>query len=495
MKNIILASCLFAATALTTSCSDFLDVKPTNSADASESIRTAADAQVIIRGIMNKMSNGNYYGRNFPLYADTKGGDYTITSQGRGYDYLYVFNHSAESNNYSGIWSQAYNCIVQINNLLEQIDILKAAGSAENFDSFIGQALTARALIYFDLVRLYGEPYNENKTSYGVPITLEVLNYDAKPTRSTVEENYTQILKDLKDAEILLPKAKSNGFINYYANKAIQARVYLYQEDFTNALTAAEEVINSLAYTLYSNANWVGSWATQFGSESIFELAIFPSEGDLGNTSLGAYTRRRAHPNTTIAPGYFTASTDFINLLNEDVDDTRKGIMSYDETSSTRLGSLYKYSGSTDVSASAQGDGKGNTTAINIKVLRLSEIYLIAAEAALRAATPDLTKAANYLTQIRKRSPNLTPATPGTINLDMIANERSKELIGEGHRFFDMMRWNKTITFDDDLGSVSTIHRSKSIDRSFYKTILPISIAEINANPNIKTQQNPGYNQ
>lgn len=495
MKNILLASCLFAATAFTTSCSDFLDVKPTNSADASESIRTAADAQVIMRGLMSKMSSGSYYGRNFPLYADAKGGDYTITSQGRGYDYLYVFNHSAESNNYSGIWSQAYNCLVQINNLLEQIDVLKAAGSTENFDSFVGQALTARALIYFDLVRLYGEPYNENKTAYGVPITLEVLNSDAKPTRSTVEENYTQILKDLKDAETLLPKAKNNGFINYYANKAIQARVYLYQEDFTNALAAAEEVINSGAYSLYSNANWVGSWATQFGSESIFELAILPSEGDLGNTSLGAYTRRRGHPNTTIAAGYFTASTGFISLLDQDADDIRKGIMSYDETSSTRFGSLYKYSGSTDVSASAQGDGKGNTTAINIKVVRLSEVYLIAAEAALRASSPNLAKAANYLQEIRKRSPNLAPATAANINLDMIADERSKELIGEGHRFFDMMRLNKTITFDDGLGSVSTIHRTPSIDRTFFKTILPIAIAEINANPEIRSQQNPGYNQ
>lgn len=494
MRNIFLASCIFAATALTSSCNGFLDVKPTNAADKDESITTAADAQVIIRGLMSKMASGSYYGRNFMLYGDVKGGDFTITSQGRGYDYLYVFNHSPQSNSYSGIWSQAYHCIAQINNLITQIQKLKENGSTENFDSYVGQALTARALIYFDLVRLYGEPYNENKNALGVPITLEVLNYDAKPARSTVDQNYTQILKDLKDAEPLLLKTKTDGFLNYYANKAIQARVYLYQEDFQNALVNAEEIIGSNVYNLYSNGNWVGSWGTQFGSESIFELAILPSEGDLGNTSLGAYYRRRGHPNATIAAGYFTASTNFIDLLDEDTEDIRKGIMSHDEVSDTRLGALYKYSGSTDVSTTTgKGDGKGNTTAVNIKVIRLSEVYLIAAEAALRTNTPDRAKAADYLQQIRKRAPNLSPATSANITLDMIADERSKELLGEGHRFFDMMRWNRVIDFDDDLGSVPHTHRDKQIDRTFYKTILPISQDESNANPIIKEQQNPGY--
>lgn len=499
MKNKILASCLFVALTFS-SCSDFLDVKPTNSADAStQTITTAADANVIIRGLMSKMASGSYYGRNFPLYADTKGGDYTITSQGRGYDYLYVFNHSETSNNYSSIWSQGYNAIAHINDLVVQIEKLKEAGSTENFDPILGQALTARALIYFDLVRLYGKPYNMDKTSFGVPITLAPISSDAKLSRNSVNEVYTQILKDLKDAEPIITKptnvstlANTNGFLNFYANKAIQARVYLYMEDFDNALAAAEQVIAFNQYKLYTNDTWVSSWSKQFGSESIFELAIYPNEGDLGNSSLGAYTRRRGNPNNTIAAGYFTSSTSFLTRLNEDVQDVRKGIMTTDELSTSanpRHGALYKYSGSIGL----DGDGKGNSTAVNIKVIRLSEVYLIAAEAALRSTTPNLTKAVNYLNAIRKRSPNLALATNTTINLDLIASERSKELIGEGHRFFDMMRWNKSITFDDALASVSTIHRTATIDRTFFKTILPIPLAEVNANSEIFNQQNPGY--
>lgn len=497
MKNIILASCILAASSFT-SCKDFLDVVPSNSIDANASIKTSADANVIIRGLMSKMASSSYYGRNFPLYGDTKGGDLTIFSQGRGYDYLYVFNHSATANNYSGIWSQGYHCIAQVNNLLAEIEKLKANGSTENFNNIIGQALTARALIYFDLVRLYGEPYSENKLAKGVPITTTLLAIEDQLGRNTVEETYTQILKDLKDAETLITKptsaatlATTNGFLNYYANKAIQARAYLYMEDFDNALAAAEEVIAFNQYKLYANDAWVTSWTTEFGSESIFELGLYPNEGDLGNTSLGAYYRRRGHTTTTLAAGYFTASTNFISLLNEDANDVRKGIMSYDETTgNNRFGASYKYSGSVTLA----GDKKtSNSTAVNIKVIRLSEVYLIASEAALRKPSADLTKASNYLNQIRKRSPNLAAATASTINLDMITNERAKELFTEGHRFFDMMRLNKTIKFNDELGAVTTIHRGLTLDRTSYKTILPIPLDEMNANKTIQSQQNPGY--
>lgn len=475
---------LLVVTLLVTSCKDFLNVEPTNSGDANTAIKTAADAKVMINGLMSKMASSAYYGRNFPLYGDVKGGDVTLVSQGRGYDYLYSFNHAESTNTYSGIWVQGYHSIAQINNLLESINKLEEAGSTENFNSFKGQALAARAFIYFDLVRLYGKSYNDDKSAYGVPNITTRLDASAQELRATVEQNYTQILKDLTDSEPLLLKAKSGGFINYYANKALQAKVYLYMGDYPNALSAAQEVINSKVYTLYTNAQWVGSWKSEFGSESIFELGIYPSEGDLGNTSLGAYLRKAGHGSTSIL-GNFMASDYFLARLAQDPDDVRKGVMAADELG--RIAACYKYSGSITL----EGDKKTtNSTAVNIKVIRLSEMHLIAAEAALGT---NKALAAQYLNDIRKRSPNLAPATAATVTLDMIADERSKELFGEGHRFFDMIRWNKTIEFNDDLAKLSISHRDKVIDRTFFKTLLPISIDEINANPEIEKQQNPGY--
>ena len=268
----------------------------------------------------------------------------------------------------------------------------------------------------------------------------------------------------------------------------MQARVYLYMKDYANALKAAEEIITSNVYTLYTNANWVDSWKTQFGTESIFELGIYPLEGDLGANSLGAYHRKKGDGGSTIL-GWFIASDYFLTRLKQDATDVRWGVMNDDEISTTlapRKGALYKYSGSTALF----GDGKTTNTAVNIKVIRLSEIYLIAAEAAL---STDATKAATYLNAIRKRSPLLLPATSLTVTTDMILDERSKELYGEGQRFFDMMRLNKSITFNDEVIAISVPTRPKTIDRGFFKTLLPISQAEINANPGIQAQQNPGY--
>jgi hypothetical protein len=469
------------------SCKKTLDVQPTNQVDASTSIKTPADAQIMINGISRSMTSSDYYGRNFMLYGDAKGGDMTIPSQGRGQDALYTFNHSPSSGSYSGYWSQIYFALLQVNNLLQGIDQLEAAGTA-GFGSYKGQALTLRAIMYFDLVRLYGKSYDLDKAAYGVPNILTPLKSSAQPLRNTVNDNYTQILSDLKAAAPLLSKTKANGFLNYYGNIAMQARVYLYMKDYTNALKAAEEIITSNVYTLYTNANWVDSWKTQFGSESIFELGIYPLEGDLGANSLGAYHRKKGDGGSTIL-GWFIASDYFLTRLKQDATDVRWGVMNDDEISTTaapRKGGLYKYSGSIALA----GDGKTTNTAVNIKVIRLSEIYLIAAEAALAT---DATKAATYLNAIRKRSPLLVPATALTVNTDMILDERSKELFGEGQRFFDMIRLNKTITFNDEIIGISVATRPKTIDRAFFKTLLPISQTEINANPGMLTQQNPGY--
>lgn len=480
---------LAATAAIASSCGKgFLDVEPTNAINAAESVKTAADARVVVNGIMRNMTNVNYYGRNFLMYGDAKSGDLILYSQGRGLDALYTFNHTESSNNYGTFWSTIYNNILQANSLIFNIEKLKSEGSAENFDSFLGQALTARALMYFDLVRIYGKPYTDDKNSYGVPIVTEPISSTAQPLRATVEETYTQIIKDLTDAAPLLSKTKSNGYLNYYGNRAIQARVYLTMANYSAALTAAEDVIVNGGYALYTPATWVASWRAQFGTESIFELGVFPNESDLVTGSPGFYLRRRSHGNSN-ALGFFGASDYFLTRLKQDPNDVRWGVMLADEISTTanpRLGSCYKYSGSTTL----QGDGKASITAVNIKVIRLSEIYLIAAEAAFPT---DKTKASGYLNAIRNRAPGLSPITAATITEDMILDERSKELFAEGHRYFDMLRLNKPITFNDEILGLTIPTRPKTIGRSFEKAILPIPIGEINANPGIEDQQNPGY--
>lgn len=492
MKKLHILFAIFAVV-LAISCEGFLDVKPSNQASAETYITSASDAKIMINGVMRRMTSSLYYGRNFIMYGDAKGGDFALRSQGRGLDQLYTFNHSTTSNSYSGYWTHIYNCLAQLNNILVNIEQLEEDGEGSAaLSNYKGQALTLRALMYFDLVRIYGKPYNMDKASYGVPLILEPLDASAQPTRASVEQVYSQILADLTASAPLLPKTKANGYVNYYTNKAIQARAYLYMENWAASLAAAEEIINSGVYTLYTPENWVNSWTSQFNTESIFELAMLQGEADLTTASLSFYLRRHGHGSTS-AMGWYMASDYWIERMEEDPNDVRWGVMDYDEsfnvTGVERYGSCYKYSGST----SFVGDGKGSPTAVNIKVIRLSEMYLIAAEAAI--GTGNKAKAADYLNAIRKRSPGLEPATAATVSVDMILDERSKELFAEGQRFFDMMRLNKTITFNDDFiyPFVVITHREKTIDRTFFKTILPISIDELNANEAIRSQQNPGY--
>ncbi|MBR1950547.1 MAG: RagB/SusD family nutrient uptake outer membrane protein [Bacteroidales bacterium] len=482
------------------SCDDFLDKKPTNSADSGSAVEKLEDAQVMMNGIMTKICSSSYLGRNFFLYADAKGGDLTITSIGQGND-LYLYNHTVGSNTYSGFWTVGYNVILQINNLLANIEKMQAAGSSDNFDDMKGQALTLRAMIYFDLVRLYGQPYNEDKSAWGVPNILEPLDAMAQELRATVEQNYQTIIADLTAAESLISKSTKKGFVNYWANKALQTRVYLHMENWSAALTAAEDIINNGPYDLYAPNKWVDSWKSRWGSESIFELEMNSGENALSGTgSLGAYYAREAHFNSNM--GSYMASTAFLELLGEDPDDVRWGVMDYDERSKSynkdytedRYGCCYKYLGGlydTDAKDFPGDDAAQPAYAVNIKVIRLSEVYLSAAEAAFRTGAKD--KAAEYLQAIRDRAPGLEAATEATVTMEMIENERAKELYGEGHKFWDMIRWNKTIVFDDDFGPVYPTHRENTVDRTHPKTLLPIFQSEINANPEIAKQQNPGY--
>lgn len=485
---IVLALCCIAGFS---SCDDFLNMQPTNSGNAETAIATPTDANVVINGIMRSMSSSNYYGRNMIMYADAKGGDLTIYAAGRGLDALYSFNHTATSGSFSGFWQTGYYCIMQINNLLENIERLEAEGKT-GFSFYKGQAYTLRALVYFDLVRLYGLPYNLNKSSYGVPNVTTTLPANAQPRRATVEENYLQIRDDLKKGMSLLAEDKSakNGYISYYANIALQARVNLYMEAYDEALAAAKEIIEESNYQLYDPSEWVASWSKQYGNESIFEIGI-DTESNLGTASLGFYLMR--YGQVSGAQGWFLASDYYLDRLGEDSSDVRWGVMDYDEywsdTDIERKGACYKYLGGTALA----GDGKEVYMAVNIKVIRLSEIYLIAAEAALHAQNRDAALAATYLNEIRKRSPQLPPATAATITDDMILDERSKELFGEGHRFFDMIRKNRTIEFNDDFQGVPISQREKTIDRTFGKIVLPISQDELNANPGLAEEQNEAY--
>jgi hypothetical protein len=222
------------------------------------------------------------------------------------------------------------------------------------------------------------------------------------------------------------------------------------------------------------------------------------NENALTTGSIGTYYSRIHHYSSKVG-GYFAASDYWLERMSEDPEDIRWGVMAYDENSESydskefagkgdRLGCSYKYFGGVDM----PGDGKDDCAACNVKVVRLSEMYLIAAEASLALGKAD--DAAEYLNAIRKRSPSLEPATASTVTVEMILNEKSKEFFQEGVRYWDRLRHGEKIEFNDEIMGIDCPHRDKVIDtKSYHKIVLPISVDELNANPTLRTQQNPGY--
>jgi len=488
-----------------TACNGFLDLQPTNSVLASSSMTTVKEATVAMNGIYNRMTYSSYYGQRMTKYADMRGGDLYVPSSGRSDDSFFLFNTGESRNNYGAMWDVMYTVIMLTNNVIENIEKgnVKTTTTADeaSLNDIKGQALAIRALAHFDLVRLYGLPYLKPgaPASLGVPIVDKVLAAQDKLTRNTVAEVYTQVISDLTTAIPLLKTTKSHGKLNQYGAKALLARVYLYKGDYDNAFIQAKDVITSGGCTLYTPANWVASWKSTFGSESIFELSISTSDAtNLGNSSLTSFYSPMYYNSAFLAGA--VASDKYLNLLKEDLTDVRWGVMDIDEYGNSIRNPTRDIPGRNGWIKKYMGDKSGDAiTATNVKVVRLSEIYLIASEAALKKTTPDLASAVTYLNAIRARALALTPATVSmtTAQLEtLILNERAKELVGEGHRFFDLMRLGKTVVFDDPSTKfnepiLAGDGRGVTVTWDFNKIILPISDYERNANPDM--EQNPGY--
>ena len=485
-----------ALLSLLSSCKDFLELLPTQYIPAEQSIGNVQDAQNALNGVYRLMISSNYYGRDMLLYGDLKGGDMGLVATAIAGDGLFYFSHIPSSGPYQSYWNQMYSIVLQTNNILGNVDAgnvtIGSSADVTNLDNILGQTYAIRGLCHFDLARLYGYPYlKDNGASLGAPIVTEILPAKFQATRSTVAECYAQAISDLTKAISLLSSAKKNGAINKSGAQAILSKIYLYKGDYENAYTLAKTIIDSGLYTPYTATNWVASWKQQNGSESIFELFITPTEGDMGSSSLCSYFAPRRNSRNDL--GSVMVSDVFFGMFNNYPSDVRWDLLDFDEFHINgdipgHRGWLKKY----------EGDGKANIRATNNKIIRISEVLLIAAEAAVEKSSSDFANAVNWVNIIRKRDPSLadltTTATKAEI-LNEIERQRRIEFLGEGQRYFDILRKGGTAHFIDggQFPAPQTGNRGSTVDWNYYRCVLPIGLDEINANPALKDQQNPGY--
>lgn len=499
MKKIYKSIALvFAILSLSSCGNDWLDRKPADSIPSEEAINNydyALNARTgMYDGIQGNSNSTSYYAARMFYYGDVRADDMQATTQGMRSSSCYEMRYSADDA--PNMWNKPYNVIRRANRLIEAINDKKVTDAPEEkINKIYSEALVVRAMAHFDLVRIYGMPYTaDNGASLGVPIILKPLDQYDLPSRNTVAEVYTQVIKDLTDAinTGCLAKDKTPGYINEWAAKALLTRVYLTKGDNENALKVAEDIITNSPYRLWTNEEYVNAWYKTNGAhtnEMIFEV-INASNDDWADREGIAYLLNEN--------GYADAivTKSFMDMLSKDPKDVRIDMV----LPAQKNEDLIKEYGDARIFINkfpADKDDIGEMRLNNLPLLRLSEVYLSAAEAAAKLGGHQ-DKAAKYLNEIVMRAnPEAKTISEADATVERIILERRKEMIGEGQRFFDALRNNETIVrYNDekDMGyHYSLSKESQSFDRTYYRAILPIPVSETNLNPILRKQQNPGY--
>ncbi|MDY0332504.1 MAG: RagB/SusD family nutrient uptake outer membrane protein [Bacteroidales bacterium] len=465
------------------SCEGFLDTRPTNKVVAETAMQTLYDANVAVNGLYKDMKYQDYYGGMMQLLGDQRGDNIQPRMMSTGWVQVYTLGYDSEATTYFSLWSRCYQTIMRCNTLIENLGKLEVSSASDiaKKNDYLGQAHTVRALVYFDLARCYGYPYmKDNGASLGAVLIEELTGpNDSKQPRSTVAATYALVLQDISTALPLLSKLTNTGHFNYWAAKLLQARVYLYKGEWNNAYAAAKEVIDGSPYTLVSRDDYIQYWEKEGASETILELFVSPQSGIDSDGGYVSYWHNLWH-GAPSAGATLIPTLSWIDLIQSEPGDIRAEFVRYDS----------QYDSSKPWFSKFPGNGGTNFRYNNPKLFRLAEAYLIAAEGALKGSG-GAAVASGYLNTIRKRA---NPSVADVVATDdLIQIERRKELVGEGHRFFDQMRLGKPMVRLDGDGYnfAESVGCPGSVTWDYFKVVLPISHTERKFYPEL--QQNPGY--
>ena len=461
IKNMIVTTVLFLSLA---SCEkSFLELKPPTSLTPEFALATEADLQVALRGAYAGLKSTALYGRSLMVLGDMMADNtYQSALNTNRYTNFNLYNYLVTDGDVAGLWNASYTVILRANNIINS----PIADNA-NIQQIKGEAYAIRALAYFNLVRYFGSPYTLDPSKLGVPI-ITTYQADLKPERAKIADVYTLINKDLTQAFTLMTKFTNSSQFSKYSAKALQAKVYLAMGDKTTAKAAALDVITNSGFTAISSAAHTGYWAGVAPRTDKVETLLEISFDAVANNAFDALS--------------------YIYLQSGNYGDMLCSSELYDlfETTDIRK-SLYATGirgGLASVFVNKYGSFTGDHS--DTKVIRMSEMYLIAAEASYPSNTADALK---YVNEVTSRRGATAIASSGSALLEAIITERRKELAFEGERYLDMQRLQRNIARSKNYPAAAL-----SIDFTNYRRIMPIPQGELDANPSIKLQQNPGWN-
>lgn len=444
------------------------------------SFKTASDATVALDAVYDRLRN--IYNMTMINLADVNSEELTVQSN-VGASTLELDNnlYSASNPAFDAFYTNCYLMIDRANRVIKNVPgiTMDAAAKAQ----IIGEAKFLRALIYFDLVQAFGD----------VPLvtapTSDVVNVSIK--RTPVDDVYSQIIADLKDAVAANLPAKYTtagtvGRATSGAAKSLLAKVYLTRKDYTNAAAVAKEVIDSKVYSLFPDYKNIFPPENRNGQEHIFSAQYSCIKTSYGSTMAESFAIYFSYP-INQGGGAYQADSNYVRSYLQG--DYRKQVTIITQKVNPANNALVlsrtgpavdKY---WDPAPCAEFAARNN-----FMIIRYADVLLMYAEAVneLNGPTPAAYDAINQV-RARARNGNGSANPQDLANLsqvqfrDAVLAERGWELCFEGHRRWDLLRTGKYI---------STL-QAAGIPVSQKNLLYPIPQHQIDVNEALT--QNPGY--
>jgi hypothetical protein len=490
MKKII--TFLLSVTVLV-SCTD-LEVQPTSFVTQDNFFKSQDDAVASVTAVYASLVNDppgeqSLFGRNLYFLTDMAS-DYAaagVSATNPQVRALSSLTHDATSDRVQLAWRQIYGGVNRANIAIDNIPKVDAPEVLKT--RLINEAKFIRGLLYFQAVRLWG----------GVPIVLHeptsIQLESLKSKRATVDEVYAQIILDLTDAQNLPATYPANeaGRATSGAAKAILTKVYLTRKDWPNAILKAKEVINGgYGYALFENFSDIFNKTKKNGKEHIFSAQFEPNQAGTGTSGSTFQSTAFAGFTATEPADIISDVALFYDIYAEG--DTRRDASYLKQLLNPATGTLYtfpkpifkKYLDLTNLATP-------QNVAINFPIIRYADILLSLAEA-INEKDGATAEAHELVNQIRRRAFGKAISTPdATVDLvglstdqlrEAIREERKKEFVQEGQRWYDLVRWGTLVS------EVKKVTAKNSVSER--NNLFPIPQSERSIDP-VGLPQNPGY--
>ncbi|WP_104421315.1 RagB/SusD family nutrient uptake outer membrane protein [Neolewinella xylanilytica] len=469
-----------------TACTDVLDRTPQGEYTLENFFQSEEQAVQSVNAVYNQLRQWETHVFSFIGMTDIVSDDSdkgSTTSDGFFLQEVDQFTHTPSNVAPAAVWSGYYTGIFRANLAITRIPDVPEMDEGLR-QRLIAEASFLRAYYYFNLVRWFG----------GVPLILQPFPDDFEIPRTPVDEVYARIEADLTFAMDNLPASYSGtdiGRVTSGAATGLLAKVALTRMDYDQAANLALEVINGGEYALLPNYSNIFTLDGENSRESLFEVQAAAFEIGGGGSQYNEVQGVRGVPN--LGWGFNRPSDDLIAefergdprreatiLYVGEILPDGSGIVEGDENID---GERFNQKAFVAEHPGGNGNGPGN-----IRILRYADVLLIAAEALNELGRQE--EARMYLNMVRERArgganvlPDVTTTDQGELR-EAIWHERRVELALEQHRWFDLVRTNRSFEVMNPLRPNFTANKNE---------LFPIPQVEIDLSEGV-LEQNPGYN-